>query len=122
MRFFRLQNAVLAIGLVAMAGFVANLTAPVAYAQADLGSVTGVVTDASGAVVPNAQVKVTNPATGAIRAAETNGRGEYSVTQLLPATYSLTVTAPDLATASAATTITVTAAPRPRPPAEMVVH
>jgi len=107
MRFFRLQNAVLAIGLVAMAGFVANLSAPVAIAQADLGSVTGVVTDASGAVVPNAQVKVTNPATGAIRASETNGRGEYSVTQLQPATYSLTVTAQGFAPAKQNVSVTV---------------
>ena len=107
MRFFRLQNAVLAIGLVAMAGFVANLTAPVAFAQADLGTVIGVVTDASGAVVPNAQVKVTNPATGAIRASATNGKGEYSVTQLLPSAYVLTVTAPGFAPAKQNLSVTV---------------
>jgi hypothetical protein len=107
MRFFRLQNMVLALSLVAMAGLVANLTAPVALAQADLGSVTGVVTDASGAVVPNAQVKVTNPATGAVRAVATNGKGEYSVTQLLPADYTLTVTAPGFAPAKQNVSVTV---------------
>jgi len=107
MRFIRLQSVVLALGLLMMAGFVANLTAPVALAQADLGSVIGIVTDASGAVVPGAQVKVTNMDTGAVRNAVTNGKGEYAITQLLPAKYSLTVTATGFAPAKQTVSVTV---------------
>ena len=90
-----------------MAGVVTNFTAPVAHAQADVGSVVGIVTDATGAVVPNAQVKVTNAATGAVHTTVTNGKGEYSVTQLLPATYSLTVTAQGFAPAKKDVSVTV---------------
>jgi hypothetical protein len=107
MRFIRLQNVVLALGLVMLAGVVMNISAPVALAQADLGSVAGIVTDASGAVVPNAQIKVTNPATGAVHNATTNGKGEYNITQLLPATYTLTVTAPGFAPAKQNISVTV---------------
>ena len=60
-----------------------------AQAQADLGSCSGVVTDATGAVIPSAQVTLTNVATGAVRTTVTNSKGEYSVTQLLPAAYTV---------------------------------
>src|SRR5271166_4444031 len=107
MRFVRLQSVVLALGLLTMAGFIANLTAPVARAQADLGSVLGTVTDSTGAVVPGAEVKVTNPETGAVRTAVTNSRGEFAVTQLLPATYTLTITAQGFAPAKQKVSVTV---------------
>src|SRR5262249_23565660 len=67
---------------------------PAAHAQADLGSISGVVTDASGAVVPKAMVKVTNVATSAERTSETGSKGEYSVSQLVPGKYEVTITAP----------------------------
>jgi hypothetical protein len=107
MRFIRLQSAFLALGFLMTVGVIANFSAPVAVAQADLGSVAGLVTDATGAVVPNALVKVTNLATGSVRVAETNGKGEYAVTQLLPATYSLTVTATGFAPAKKDVSVTV---------------
>ena len=107
MRFVRLQSVVLALGLLTMAGFIANLTAPVARAQADLGSVLGTVTDSTGAVVPGAEVKVTNPETGAVRTAVTNSRGEFAVTQLLPASYTLTITAQGFAPAKQKVSVTV---------------
>ena len=77
MRFFRLQNAVLAIGLVAMAGFVANLTAPVAYSQAGLGSLSGTVTDPTHAVVRGATVTLINKGTGFERKEVTNSTGAF---------------------------------------------
>ncbi len=107
MRVFRLQSAVLALSLLFVAGFVANVTTPVAYAQADLGSVAGVVTDSSGAVIPKAQVSVTNLETGAVRTTVTNSRGEYSVSQLLPATYKVSITAPGFAPAAQSVSVTV---------------
>jgi len=107
MRFVRLQRIILAVGLLTMASFVTNFAVPVAYAQADLGSVTGVVTDPTGAVVPDATVKVTNLATGAVRVVETNSRGEYSITQLLPAQYSLSITAQGFASTKRNVSVTV---------------
>jgi hypothetical protein len=107
MRFTRLQSTVLTLSLLIFAGFVANIATPVARAQADLGSVIGIVTDSTGAVVPNAAVKVTNQDTGAVRNSVTNGKGEYAITQLLPATYTLNVTAPGFAPANKKVSVTV---------------
>ena len=41
------------------------------------GLITGVVTDSTGAVIPNATVTVTNTATGFTRVAQTNADGNY---------------------------------------------
>jgi hypothetical protein len=90
------------------AGLVTVTLAPrVAIAQADLGSVSGVVTDASGAVIPKASVTLTNVATGAVRTSVTNGKGEYNVTQLNPATYTVDIKAPGFAPASQSVDVTV---------------
>ena len=63
-----------------------------AQAQAANGVIEGTVTDASGAVVPNAKVKVVNLDTGLEREALTNEKGLYRV-QLLPVgNYQVTVT------------------------------
>jgi Carboxypeptidase regulatory-like domain len=63
-----------------------------AQAQASNGVIEGTVTDASGAVVPNAKVKVLNIDTGLEREALTNEKGLYRV-QLLPVgNYQVTVT------------------------------
>ena len=85
---------------IAMVGgvFISSFVPPSAFAQADLGAVTGVVTDASGAVIGNASVTITNGATGAVRVSVTNSKGEYSVTQLNPDDYSISVTAPGFGT------------------------
>ncbi len=48
------------------------------------GTITGVVTDASKAVVPNATVKVRNIDTGEVRTVTTNASGLYSVSYLHP--------------------------------------
>jgi carboxypeptidase family protein/TonB-dependent receptor-like protein len=63
-----------------------------AQAQAANGVIEGTVTDASGAVVPNAKVKVVNLDTGLEREETTNEKGLYRV-QILPVgNYQLTVT------------------------------
>jgi Carboxypeptidase regulatory-like domain/TonB dependent receptor len=51
------------------------------------GSVTGVIKDSQGAVVPNAKVTVTNEATNVASTTTTNGSGEYQMTNLLPGMY-----------------------------------
>jgi hypothetical protein len=62
------------------------------------GAVSGVVQDASGAVVPGAKVVVANAGKGIRRELESNGSGLFSAPALVPsAGYSLTVTKPGFA-------------------------
>lgn len=60
-----------------------------AYAQSTFASITGTVTDTSGAIVPNARIVVTNQATGIQSSAQSNAAGIYAVPQLNPGSYSL---------------------------------
>jgi len=53
-------------------------------------SLNGVVTDAHGAVVPGASIKIQNDATSAQRASTSNAQGEYEVVQVPPGTYKVT--------------------------------
>jgi len=62
------------------------------HAQVLYGSVTGAVTDASGAVVPGAQVTITNDATGLKRQATSDATGVYRVLDLPQGTYTIEVT------------------------------
>jgi len=63
----------------------------VAAAQVLYGSLTGTVTDATNAAIPNAAVTATNVATGEARTVITNGNGEYLVRDLDPGPYSISV-------------------------------
>ena len=65
----------------------------IALAQSDNGTINGTVHDPSGATVPNAQVTVTNTANGNVRTAATNQDGLYSVTNIPPGNYNVSVTA-----------------------------
>src|SRR5215210_4843107 len=49
-----------------------------AYSQTITGSVTGTVTDASGASAPNVKVTVTNVGTGVANTTQTNSAGVYN--------------------------------------------
>jgi hypothetical protein len=62
------------------------------------GSVTGTVTDPTGAVVPNAQVTATNIATGVATQAKSNDSGVYDIRFLPIGQYEVTVQAPGFAT------------------------
>jgi Carboxypeptidase regulatory-like domain/TonB-dependent Receptor Plug Domain len=64
-----------------------------AFAQSDLGTITGFVKDPTGATVPGAKVTVHNP-TGLERTATTNDSGFYTVTNIPAAVYTFTVEAP----------------------------
>src|SRR5215469_1462637 len=61
------------------------------FGQAESGAITGIVTDSSNAVVPGATVTVVSTATGLTRSATTASAGEYAITNLPPATYTLTI-------------------------------
>jgi hypothetical protein len=66
---------------------------PRAYAQVLYGSITGTVTDASGAPVVNAKVEALNVATGVSKPSMTNDHGIYSIDDLDPGSYTVTVSA-----------------------------
>jgi hypothetical protein len=65
-----------------------------AAAQNAQGTILGHVTDPSGAVIPGAQVTVTNKDTGVATAVTTNGTGDFTVPALNPGNYSVTVEDP----------------------------
>ena len=94
LRGFRNIGAI-AILLYFVGGFV-----PPAFAQVYSSSITGVVTDPSGAVIPGAAVAATDAATGFTYSTTTNSAGLYTVENLPPSTYSLTLTATGFATAN----------------------
>ncbi len=64
-----------------------------AKAQVLYGSITGTVTDQSGAVVPNAIITLTNQETAEKRNATADGSGGYSLLDVLPGTYTIAVAA-----------------------------
>jgi len=58
------------------------------------GEIRGVVTDSTGAAVPNAQVTLTNTDTGVVTNVAANAAGVYDVPQLTPGSYIVSVGAP----------------------------
>jgi hypothetical protein len=65
-----------------------SLTTPRAFAQT--AEISGIVTDSSGARVPNTNVSVLNRDTGISRSADSNADGFYSVPLLQPGNYTIT--------------------------------
>jgi hypothetical protein len=57
------------------------------------GGVSGNITDATGAVIPNATVTLTSLDSGAVQTATTNGSGEYRFSLLKPGRYTVSSTA-----------------------------
>jgi len=74
-------------------GFALLGTAQRADAQVLFGSVSGTVTDQSGAGVPKTHVTLINKATSIQREADTDESGHYSITDMPPGNYDLKVTA-----------------------------
>jgi hypothetical protein len=80
--------------LILLAGLL--LVPAAVYAQA---SITGVVRDTSGAILPGVTVEAASPALiERVRSAVTDGTGRYRIEELRPGTYSLTFTLPGFAT------------------------
>jgi hypothetical protein len=63
-------------------------------AQTTLGTVRGLVTDSTGAVVPEVGIAVRNVDTNISRQASTDATGNYEVTQLIPGRYEVTAEKP----------------------------
>src|SRR2546430_7225654 len=74
-------------------GFALFGTAQRADAQVLFGSVSGTVTDQSGAGVPKAHVTLINKATSVQKEADTDESGHYTITDVQPGNYDLKVTA-----------------------------
>src|ERR1700735_4636571 len=68
------------------------LSGPPTYAQTTA-QLTGTVQDSSGAMIPSAQVTLTDEASGITRIVQTNRAGLYAFPALVPGTYSVKVTA-----------------------------
>ncbi|HLV86051.1 MAG TPA: carboxypeptidase-like regulatory domain-containing protein [Candidatus Sulfotelmatobacter sp.] len=64
--------------------FVCWIGSPTRMVAQDVASITGVVTDASGAVIPDAEVTLKNSQTGTIYKAKTNAAGSYTIDQIKP--------------------------------------
>src|ERR1700730_17493505 len=90
------KNAAGFIAFVA-AAFSPLILVPV-YAQVVGATLSGTVTDQSGAVIPNTEISIKNIATGFTRAVTTDPAGFYTAPNLLPGTYEITAAAPGFST------------------------
>ncbi len=76
-------------------------------AQVAGATLSGTITDAQGGAVVNATVTAKNGATGVTTETTTNTAGAYSIVNLLPADYTVSVSAPGFKTATSKVTLTV---------------
>jgi len=85
----------------------ALLASPVASGQTTTATLSGVIRDASGAVVPEARIGVTNINTGATREGATDGEGRYNLTNLGPGQYEVRAERAGFRTAQSNLTLTI---------------
>jgi hypothetical protein len=76
-----------------LAGAMVCLIGVGAFAQSNQGTITGTISDPAAAVVPAAQLEVTNTATGVVYRGGTSGTGNY-VFSVPAGTYEISVSAP----------------------------
>ena len=69
-----------------------------AHAQVTGATLTGTITDPSGAVIPRVQVSIRNSATGVVTDVQSNADGLYTVPNLIPGSYEVTVSTPGFET------------------------
>ena len=70
-----------------LAAMTALIVSAVALGQTTTATLSGVVKDASGALVPDVKITARNAATGATRDTRTDNEGRYSLTNLGPGQY-----------------------------------
>jgi hypothetical protein len=97
-----LLHVAVSIALVMGMGLFARLDAQVVGA-----TLSGTITDQSGAALPKADVSIRNSATGITRSVTTNPDGIYSAPNLTPGNYAVTVTAAGFAKTTANVTLSV---------------
>jgi len=86
-----------AVQLLALLALSLVLSCPL-YGQVAGATLSGKVTDASGAVMPGAKVSIKNTGTGVARDVAADASGLYSVPNLLPGSYEITASAPGFST------------------------
>src|SRR5271157_420537 len=77
------------------------------YAQTETGQITGTVFDATGAVVPNANVTAKNVGTGVARSTTSNTAGLYVIPNLEPGDYEVTIAVSGFSTFKERVTVAV---------------
>lgn len=106
MQIVRLKPSCLFLSLLTIACFLASNAVSVARAQSAVtGGLSGVVADATGAVVPGAKVVVIDAATDAKQTVTTNAEGRYTVGFLRPGQYTVTASAANLQSDSLQVTV-----------------
>ncbi|HZU08474.1 MAG TPA: carboxypeptidase regulatory-like domain-containing protein [Pseudacidobacterium sp.] len=66
---------------------------PSVRAQQLTGTISGIVYDQSGAVVPNAAIELRNQSSGDLRVSKSNNAGVFTITAVPPGTYTITISA-----------------------------
>ncbi len=72
-----------------LAGIVPFLICICLFGQSERGTITGVVMDSSGAVVPQAKITITNQATNVALTVSTNDTGSYTLPSVPPGVYNV---------------------------------
>lgn len=86
------MNKVCSLKTVPLALAALTASSVATFAQSDLGAISGFVKDPTGASIPNAKVTIRNP-TGLERQATTNDSGYYTITNIPPTLYTVTIEA-----------------------------
>jgi hypothetical protein len=95
----RIRAKKVATGFIAVLALAFSpLTMVPAFAQVVGATLSGTVTDPSGAVIPDTQISIKNIATGLTRAVTTDAAGFYTAPNLLPGSYEITATASGFST------------------------
>ncbi|MBZ5613867.1 MAG: carboxypeptidase-like regulatory domain-containing protein [Acidobacteriia bacterium] len=89
----RIETAFGLLTCLALALCLTMLCSAPAKAQVSGATMSGLITDPSGAGIPNANVSIKNTGTGEVREVPTNANGFYSAPNLLPGKYEATITA-----------------------------
>jgi hypothetical protein len=89
----RFKTSAIGALLMAVALLTICFVSSTANAQILYGSITGTVSDKTGAVIPGATVTLTNQGTGAFRSTIADSSGIYSILDVLPGVYTVSVPA-----------------------------
>ena len=93
--------------LAVMLGVLACSALMLAQTTISTGSIQGVVTDPTGAVVSGAKISINNKATGRVITTATTSAGAYASGALIPGDYTLRVEAPGFSTSELAVVVQV---------------
>jgi hypothetical protein len=90
-----------------LVAFVAMSVGPIAWGQTTTATLSGVIRDASGEVIPGAKISVRNLNTGATRETTTDEEGRYNLTNLGPGQYEVRAERTGFRTAQSNVTLSI---------------